>query len=124
MFKRKGRKTSTQSPDVYRPSGTPVGLVPMGTVGEEATTAHHDVMPASANTQARINEGAVNEPLVHDFASMHDGSNKHEGNPPLTPPADGSEFERPSGWLSDDEATAPPPPDFTRRGIHIPSRTR
>ena len=30
----------------------------------------------------------------------------------------------PTQPLSDTEEAAPPPPDFTRRGIHIPTRTR
>jgi hypothetical protein len=74
--------------------------------------------------------GAVEEPLVLDFAAMHNGFDTKDQSPPLTPPpshkASGENYDH---WLSDDErhtptATAPAPPDFTRRGIHIPSRTR
>ncbi|KAH7406176.1 hypothetical protein DE146DRAFT_609311 [Phaeosphaeria sp. MPI-PUGE-AT-0046c] len=72
--------------------------------------------------------GAVNEPLVWDFAAMHDGHTKDQ-EPPLTPPhSHKTSREHQDTWLPGEEeesgpARAPPPPDFTRRGIHIPSRT-
>lgn len=71
--------------------------------------------------------GAVNEPLVVDFPIMHDGRTQERHVPPLTPPPSQKASQDQDNWPSDDEraiAPAPAPPDFTRRGIHIPSRTR
>jgi hypothetical protein len=76
----------------------------------------------------QTHEGAMNEPLVLDFAAMHDEHNAQEHTPPLTPtsPAQTIIHEPQTSWLSyeDQDSTAPAPPDFTRRGIHIPTRTR
>ncbi|KAH8726786.1 hypothetical protein GQ44DRAFT_649836 [Phaeosphaeriaceae sp. PMI808] len=95
----------------------------MGILGEELAQDDVNVIaPHNANA------GAVNEPLV-DFSVMHDGHDTRAQSPPLTPPLTGHTsltLERQGSWLSDEERdtkTAPAPPDFTRRGIHIPSRT-
>lgn len=98
----------------------------MGTVGEEAPTAVDvDSVMTSSNANSNNGDGAIHEPLVHDFAvaAMHNDEASSERGPILTPPANEPGLERTSSWLSDEE-TAAPPPDFTRRGIHIPSRTR
>jgi hypothetical protein len=95
----------------------------MGTAGEVPAQAHGSVINAHAD------DGAINEPLVMDFAAMHDDHTKAQ-SPPLTPPASQHiTREEQDSWFSDGEndtgaAPAPAPPDFTRRGIHIPSRTR
>ncbi|KAL6705869.1 hypothetical protein ACN47E_006329 [Coniothyrium glycines] len=73
------------------------------------------------NVDARHINGDV-EPLITDAAIKNEESTK-EQKPPLTPPTIGKlNLDRQGSWLSDDEA-APPPPDFTRRDIHVPTRT-
>ncbi|KAH7402721.1 hypothetical protein BKA66DRAFT_404020 [Pyrenochaeta sp. MPI-SDFR-AT-0127] len=69
-------------------------------------------------------DGAVNnEPLVLDFATLHNQQDSNEKKAALPPATTMSNHERSESWLSDDDSAAPPPPDFTRRGIHVPSRT-
>jgi hypothetical protein len=95
----------------------------MGSAGEVPAYASGSVINANAD------DGAINEPLVVDIASMHDEHTKAQ-SPPLTPPpSQHLTREEQDSWLSDEEydtgiLPAPAPPDFTRRGIHIPSRTR
>lgn len=95
----------------------------MGIAGDAPAQASDSVMTDQADA------GAVNEPLVWDFAAMHDGDTK-ESSPPLTPPpSNKTSRDQEDIWSPDEEqeagpSRAPPPPDFTRRGIHIPSRTR
>ncbi|KAH5315445.1 hypothetical protein HBI12_128910 [Parastagonospora nodorum] len=85
---------------------------------------HHAYADDSATANA--DAGAVNEPLVLDLGAIYDGYDKVQ-SPPLTPPpSQKASQEQHDRWLSDDEQdsrVAPAPPDFTRRGIHIPSRT-
>lgn len=91
----------------------------MGSTGDEAR-ANDSVI----NDQT--DGGAVHEPLVLDFATMHDGHQTKHQNPPLTPPPSQNASQDPDNWFADadqDTPAAPAPPDFTRRGIHIPSRT-
>jgi hypothetical protein len=75
-----------------------------------------------------VDAGAVQEPLVLDFATMHNGDYTKDQGALLTPPhSQKANRENQDHWLSDEErdtTPAPAPPDFTRRGIHIPSRTR
>jgi hypothetical protein len=94
----------------------------MRIAGEDSAQPSHSVMAG------HVDAGAVEEPLVSDFAAMHNGFDTKDQSPPLTPPpsqkASGENYDH---WLADveqDTPTAPAPPDFTRRGIHIPSRTR
>jgi hypothetical protein len=95
----------------------------MSIAGESHVHAHDSVITANADA------GAVNEPLVLDIGAIYEGRNK-VSSPPLTPPpSQKASQEKQDSWLSDDEQDsrvypAPAPPDFTRRGIHIPSRTR
>lgn len=95
----------------------------MGIAGDAPAQASDSVITDQADA------GAVNEPLVWDFAAMHDGYTK-EQSPPLTPPhSHETRREHQDTWIPDEEqqagpSRAPAPPDFTRRGIHIPSRTR
>jgi hypothetical protein len=94
-------------------------------MGNGKVAAHSNGSVINANAD----DGAINEPLVVDFASMHDGHTK-ASSPPLTPPlSQHLTREEKDSWFSDEEydtgiSPAPAPPDFTRRGIHIPSRTR
>ena len=100
----------------------------MGSVGEEAPVpAYVDSVMTHPNTDAKLNgngDSAVNEPLVLDFATMHDGHDINESKAPLTPDSSRPDFNRSTSWLSEDDAAAPAPPDFTSRGIHVPLRTR
>lgn len=99
----------------------------MGSVGEEAPgPAYVDSVMTSPDADAKLDgnvDNAINEPLVLDFATMHDGQDLKESEPPLTPDGSRPDFERSASWLSEDDPAAPPP-DFTSRGIHVPLRTR
>lgn len=90
----------------------------MGIVGEDMAQAYDSV--------THPDTGAVNEPLVLDFAAMHDGHDTKQQSPPLTPPPSQKASRDQDSWLSDEDitTTAPAPPDFTRREIHVPLRTR
>ena len=100
----------------------------MGSVGEEAPApAYVNSVMTTPNGDAKLNgngDDAVNEPLVLDFATMHDRQDLSESKAPLTPTSSRPNLERASSWLSEDDTAAPAPPDFTSRGIHVPSRTR
>lgn len=100
----------------------------MGSTGEEAPapTYFDSVMsPNSSISPAGQIAGAIDEPLVHDFAAMQDGRGTRVQEPPLTPPSSDQKpsLERQDSWLSDEDS-APAPPDLSRRGIHVPLRTR
>jgi hypothetical protein len=125
MFKFKKRSAHGINPvhkySSYSP-GTVSTSAKMEIAGDVPAQASDSVITADADA------GAVNEPLVLDFAAMHDDHTK-EQSPPLTPPPSHKTSHERDQWLSDEDRdtpsiTAPPPPDFTRRGIHIPSRTR
>jgi hypothetical protein len=91
----------------------------MTIAGEGSAHAPHSVIADNVDAQ---------EPLVLDFATMHNEYYTKEQGAPLTPPpSQKADPENQDRWLSDEErdtTPAPAPPDFTRRGIHIPSRTR
>ncbi|KAF1841649.1 uncharacterized protein K460DRAFT_170803 [Cucurbitaria berberidis CBS 394.84] len=100
----------------------------MGSLGEEppAPAYVNSVMTTPLSADADLNgngDGAVDEPLVHDFAAMHDRQDSIESKAPLTPASSRPDPHRSGSWLSEDDTVAPPPPDFTRRLIHVPSRT-
>ncbi|CAO2657285.1 Nn.00g034110.m01.CDS01 [Neocucurbitaria sp. VM-36] len=134
MFKRKNRsahalQSSAQPPDIrrYPPGSTTFKSTGMGSVGEEAPApAYVDSVITHPNPDAKLNgngDSAVNEPLVLDFAAMHDGHDLNESKAPLTPDSSRPDFDRSGSWLSEDDIAAPAPPDFTSRGIHVPLRT-
>jgi hypothetical protein len=126
MFKFKRRSTdglAFKKPFISFKARKAMDAAEMGIVGEDSARSNHGVMSAHADA------GAINEPLVLDFAAMHDGIVTRGQSPPLTPPPSQQATHDQNNWLSDDErdpatSPAPAPPDFTRRGIHIPSRTR
>lgn len=125
MFKFKKRSARViKSMHNYSPS-SPSGATSSAKMG--IADEHHAY--ADDSVTANADAGAVNEPLVLDLGAIYDGYDKVQ-SPPLTPPpSQKASQEQPDRWLSDDEqdsrvAPAPAPPDFTRRGIHIPSRTR
>jgi hypothetical protein len=96
----------------------------MGRTGDQTPADYVDsvIARASPDADAKVYgevDGPVNEPLVVDFAAMHDEHSINGSTAPLVSPsskADGS-------GLSDDD-TAAAPPDFSRRDIHVPLRTR
>ncbi|OCK81583.1 hypothetical protein K432DRAFT_295172 [Lepidopterella palustris CBS 459.81] len=69
-------------------------------------------------------DGATGEPLVQDFQDLHSTKSSEAPDPqtPVHSPPKPLPLES-HPVVSSDEETAPPPPDFTRRGIHIPTRT-
>ncbi|XPS71536.1 hypothetical protein M3J09_003718 [Ascochyta lentis] len=132
IFKHKRRSahdiySSTQPAPISRPvdaAGT-VQASAMGSVGGQTPAYYVDsvIAGASPDADARLHgdfDGPANEPLVMDFAAMHNEHSINGSHSPLASPssrADGS-------WLFDDDPAAPP--DFSgRRDIshHIPLRT-
>ncbi|KAJ4286078.1 hypothetical protein N0V90_013427 [Kalmusia sp. IMI 367209] len=89
-----------------------------------------DPIPATANSAAICTQDtgeAIAEPLVEDLEQVH-ADEEHApvqhvqatlGKTPDYHPL-GS---HPIPTTSEEDSTAAPPPDFTRRGIHIPTRT-
>lgn len=124
-FRKKRSAHGINYVQTYTPSGSHKATTSakMGIAGDAPAQASDSVITDQADA------GAVNEPLVWDFAAMHDGYTK-EQSPPLTPPhSHKTRREHQDTWIPDEEqqagpSRAPAPPDFTRRGIHIPSRTR
>lgn len=99
----------------------------MGRAGEQTPTYYVDsvIVGASPNADAKDHgdaHGPFHEPLVMDFATMHDGINA--SNPQAAAPP----FEADAHWLSDDDTAAAAPPDISVRNRdishHVPSRTR
>ncbi|KAH7073379.1 hypothetical protein FB567DRAFT_611632 [Paraphoma chrysanthemicola] len=125
MFKFKKRSTdgsASKKSFISSRSRKAMDSAEMGIVGENSAESQHNVMSAHADA------GAIHEPLVLDFAAMHDGFVTKGQSPPLTPPTSQKATRDNNSWLSDDErdsatSPAPAPPDFTRRLIHVPSRT-
>lgn len=79
-----------------------------------------------ADVNDSIDGGAEGEPLVHDILQV-ESSPEPILQESSQMPIHRSDFQplgsHPVG-SSSEEDIAPPPPDFTRRGIHIPTRTR
>lgn len=99
----------------------------MGSIDVESSASIDSVIKPPDTDANKLNDGddgAINEPLVLEIAAMHDGHSSNTKSPPLTPVASRPDPDPSESWLSEDETAAPAPPDFTRRGIHIPSRTR
>lgn len=135
MFKHKRRSfhgiySSTQSVPISRSANAAdtVKVSSMGSTDAQARAYYVDSVMAgsSPDSDAKVDrdvDGPVNEPLVVDFAAMHDEHSINGSNAPLVSPstrANGS-------WISDDDTAAAAPPDFSgRRDIshHIPLRTR
>jgi len=91
-------------------SKTSLNSTPAETMGEGA--------PASVGSA--MTPHSIAEPYVVDFAVMHDEETSDERIDPRTPAR--SNLGPEGQWLPEDDI-APPPPDFTRRDIHVPSRT-
>lgn len=107
----------------------------MGSLGEApsatANTANSVTTdPALSDIDDGIGDGgAVGEPLVQDVEQMQSHHDASINEPPQTPPPiKAIDFQplksHPVASSPSEEDSAPPPPDFTRRGIHIPTRTR
>lgn len=134
MFKHKRRSfrgicSSARSAPISRPGNAAdtVKVSSMGSTDAQAPGYYVDSVMAgsSPDSNAKVHgdvDGPVNEPLVMDFAAMHDEHSINGHNAPLASPS--SKVN--GSWLSDDD-TAAAPPDFSgRRDIshHIPLRTR
>jgi hypothetical protein len=86
------------------------------------TTGYGDYDSAADDMQAT----RAPEPLVEDLNQVHadeDHAPVQLFQPSLARAADYSPGRHPSRSPSEEDAAAAPP-DFTRRGIHIPTRTR
>ena len=101
-----------------------------------------DSVPPATSNSAKLDfasidndAGAVGEPLVEDVDQMQSdaGASTHIGEQPQTPHKMTEPPQSPINFRpltshpvnsSSDEDAAQPPPDLTRRGIHIPTRTR
>jgi hypothetical protein len=93
--------------------------------GEQTPVYYVDSVIAGASPDADVKvhgdaQGPFHEPLVMDFATMHDGINGP--NLPITSPSGRVD----ASWLSDDTSAAAPPDISVRRDIshHVPLRTR
>mgnify|MGYP004500514811 CR=1 FL=1 len=87
----------------------------MGCVGEQTPADYVDSVIAGPSPDAD-----ANEPLVMDFAAMHDGIDS--SNPPIA----SHSSEADGNWPSDDDTAAAPPDIAARRDMshHVPLRTR
>jgi hypothetical protein len=110
--------------DLVRLSGMSKGNEPIPAIVNSAIEGIHD------GADGRIVEAAIAEPLIDNLQQVH-----HEGEDdllqePIVPLVNKMSNYQPQPLASHpihnspDEEAAPPPPDFTRRGIHIPLRTR
>lgn len=100
----------------------------MGSAGEQPPAFYVDsvIAGASPDADAKVHgdaaQGWLHEPLVMDFATMHDGINA--SNPQVATPSGKVD----ASWLSDDETAAAAPPDISVRSRdisqHVPLRTR
>ena len=134
FFKRRsahGFFSSTQYPTI----SSPMDVVKLTNMGDMA-----DVSPASAPTATPEADPSPNghadgagdfdatgEPSDQDFQDLH--SPKTRKAPELEPHTPIKSIPKPLPLgshpvVSSDEEISPAPPDFTRRGIHIPTRTR
>lgn len=96
----------------------------MGSIGDQGPAEYVDsvIAGASPDADAKHNggyEGPISEPLVMDFAAMHDSLNATK------PPTTLSPSKTNGSWLSDED-TAAPPDIAVRRDMshHVPLRTR
>jgi hypothetical protein len=133
MFKNKRRSahgffSSPQVPAISAPTNF-VKISGMGSLGERPATANSVMTEPVLDRQNGIDDGgATGEPLVQDFEQLDSDfdADLQESPTPRTPTLRNEAFlplaSHPVGSPSED--IAPPPPDFTRRGIHIPTRTR
>ncbi|KAF1934216.1 uncharacterized protein M421DRAFT_415262 [Didymella exigua CBS 183.55] len=132
VFKHKRRSahsvySTTQSHPIPRPTDAAVTFKAssMGSAGEQSPAYYVDsvIAGASPDADAKVHgdaQGPFHEPLVMDFATMHDGING--SNAPLASPSSKAD----ASWLSDDDTAAAAPPDISvRRDIshHVPLRT-
>ncbi|KAF2856761.1 hypothetical protein T440DRAFT_494560 [Plenodomus tracheiphilus IPT5] len=109
----RGIYSPKQISNIFKGSSTSINSAGTGKAGEGAQAYVDSVMTPNSDGNG--------EPLVVDFAIMHD---EHASNERMAPRTPGKSNLDPEGhWLSDDDIAAPPPPDFTRRDIHVPSRT-
>lgn len=102
----------------------------MGSMGEPIPATVNSAVAATHDGDERIGEEVVAEPLVDDLQQVHYGEEDVLVQEPIAPslattssyqlqPLSSHPIQKPSNGEA-----APPPPDFTRRGIHIPTRTR
>lgn len=97
----------------------------MGSVGGKAPAEYVDsvITRGSPDTDAKFHrdpEDPISEPLVMDFATLHDGINSTNSPNALSP------ARTPGSWLTEEDAAAAPPDIAVRRDIshHVPLRTR
>lgn len=105
----------------------------MGSLEEASSATANSVIPNTYQPSKHIDgigdSSAVGEPLVEDVDQVHSDHDASIYEPLQTPsaPIASTNFQPLRSHpiaSSSDEDPAPPPPDFTRRGIHIPTRTR
>jgi hypothetical protein len=110
------------------PISEPTNFVKLSSMGGPIEIPESD----SSNANKHQTKG-VGEPLIDDLQQVHLARGVaptiHLQEPSSAPQVKRSNRQPPGSHsleppLSDEEDTAPPPPDFTRRGIHVPLRTR
>ncbi|KAF2692012.1 hypothetical protein K458DRAFT_398373 [Lentithecium fluviatile CBS 122367] len=106
-----------------------VKLSRMSSVDEPIPATVNSAVADTHDGEDRIGEPMVREPLVHDLQQVHhefENMSVQESTAPLSDTTSSFQPQPLGSHLtskSEDEDSAPPPPDFTRRGIHIPMRT-
>ena len=89
-------------------------------MGDPLPPTARDSAPSEDTPDA---EQAMTEPLVLDLEQVHADPEHAPAQHIFNKTPDQNPLPSPSLQVEDD-AAADPPPDFTRRGIHIPTRTR
>lgn len=134
FFKRRsahGFFSSTQYPTISSPKDV-VKLTNMGDMANarpaSAPTATSEADPApNGHADEAGDFDATGEPFVQGFQGLHSPKTRKAPEPEPRTPIKSIPKPLPLGShpvVSSDEEISPAPPDFTRRGIHIPTRTR
>lgn len=109
---------------------SPISFVKVSSTGDRLPIMGNSAVDNSTHDIGRI----VSEPLVQDLDQVH-ADEEHAPvhyYPRVQAPLEKTPDYHPLGShpvptpspSAEDDAAADPPPDFTRRGIHIPTRTR
>ena len=134
FFKRRcahGFFSSTQYPTISSPKDV-VKLTNMGDMADARPASAPTATPEADPTPNGHADGAgdfvaTEESFVQDFPDLHSPKTRKAPEPEPRTPIKSVPKPLPLGShpvVSSDEEISPAPPDFTRRGIHIPTRTR
>ena len=135
MLTRKKRRSghslfsSSSSAAISEPTAA-LSISSMGSVEEPIPAISNSAGIGTHDGEPGMGKDVAAEPLLEDLHQVHHGdqdamvqesSTLPPGKAPIHQPLDSHPVQLNSAG---DDESAPPPPDFTRRGIHIPTRTR